>query len=81
MGLVPDFFDVDGAETLLDRAEPIVRAVSPIRGSTGVICCMPAVVRSTVGSLIGTSDDDGTSRCPRASKNEMNAARTSAPVM
>ena len=28
----------------------------------GVICCMPAVVSKTVGSLCGTRDDDGTSR-------------------
>ena len=47
----------------------------------GVICCMPAVVSNTVGSLIGTREEDGTSRWPFDSKNETNAARTSAPVM
>jgi hypothetical protein len=30
---------------------------------------MPALVKSSVGSSDGTSDDDATTRCPRASKN------------
>src|SRR5436189_5033533 len=41
---------------------------------------IPAFVKRSVGSSAGTSDDDGTRRCPRASKNDRNVSRTSREV-
>ena len=44
----------------------------------GLNCCMPAVVSRTDGSYVGgTSDDEGTRRCPRSSKNPRNRSRIS----
>src|SRR5579885_3629800 len=47
----------------------------------GIICCMPAVVSSTVGSLRGTSEELGTIKWPLLSKKLRNCSRISAPVM
>src|SRR5512132_4019695 len=38
---------------------------------------MPALVKSSVGSCAGSSDEEGTRRCPRSSKNFRNSSRTS----
>jgi len=44
--------------------------------------CMPSVVSRTVGSKeLGTSDADGTRRCPFRSKNDRNRSRISAAFM
>jgi hypothetical protein len=43
---------------------------------------MPAVVSKTVGSYeLGTSDADGTRRCPFRSKNDKYRSRISAALM
>ena len=36
---------------------------------------MPALVNSKVGSSAGTNDEEGTSRCPLATKNSRNSRR------
>src|ERR1051326_7553008 len=41
---------------------------------------MPALVKSSVGSLAGTSDDECTRRCPLLSKKRRNFSRISEPV-
>src|ERR1051326_8857689 len=41
---------------------------------------MPALVKSSVGSLAGTSDDECTRRCPLPSKKRKNFSRISEPV-
>src|ERR1051326_7805868 len=41
---------------------------------------MPALVKSKVGSLAGTSDDECTRRCPLPSKKRRNFSRISEPV-
>jgi hypothetical protein len=42
---------------------------------------MPALAKSSVGSSAGMSEDDGTRRCPRSSKNLRNRSRTSVDFM
>src|SRR6185437_15611514 len=39
---------------------------------------MPALVNSRVGSSLGSKDEEGTSRCPRATKKSRNSRRMSA---
>src|SRR5690242_16812882 len=36
---------------------------------------MPALVNSSVGSSLGSKDEEGTSRCPRATKKSRNSRR------
>src|SRR2546423_13098968 len=45
----------------------------------GMNCTIPAVVRSSPVSGGGISEDDGTTRCPRSSKNQRNSRRMSFP--
>ena len=48
----------------------------------GLNGCMPAVVSRTVGSYtLGTSEADGTRRCPFRSKYDKNRSRISAAFM
>src|SRR5690606_15732203 len=44
-------------------------------------CTMPELVKSSVGSLPGTSDDEGTWVCPFETKYSTNLRRISAAVM
>src|SRR5215470_7728728 len=39
---------------------------------------MPALVNSRVGSSLGSKDEEGTSRCPRATKKSRKSRRMSA---
>jgi hypothetical protein len=64
---VADVVDVVGAQALLDVGEPATARVgSPRRNGTSG--CMPAVVKSTVGSFSGTSGADGMMTWPRSAK-------------
>ena len=48
----------------------------------GLKGCIPAVVSRTLGSYEeGTSEAEGTRRCPRPSKNDRNRSRISAAIM
>src|SRR5579885_809816 len=47
----------------------------------GIICCMPAVVSSTVGSFLGTSEELGILKWPLPTKKSRNFCRISVPVI
>ena len=64
-----------GANALLAGGGPACSRGSPVPRKMPLNCTIPALVNSRVGSSAGTSDEEGTSRCPWATKKSRKSRR------
>ena len=69
-----------GADAFLRRGRAGVLALLCAQGKQSLNWFMPALVKSSVGSLAGTSDEECTRRWPLVSKKRRNSSRISFPV-